>query len=227
MSVVEHIRGGLVVSCQAYGDEPMNRPEVMAAVAQSAVRGGACAIRARGVADLEAVREAVDVPVIGLDKFGDHGVFITPTLENALMIAATGCEVVALDGTGRPRPDGLSLAETVAGLKQRFPTTLVMADCATTEEARAAVEAGADLVGTTLAGYTQDRAMTDGPDLAVLAEICASVGIPVIAEGRYATAEHVRQALGHGAHAVCVGSAITHPERITRALLAELTSGPA
>lgn len=219
MSVLDQLADGLIISCQAYPGEPMNRPEIMAAVAQSAVRGGACAIRAQGVADLMAVREVVPTPLIGLVKSGTEGVFITPTLDSALSVAATGCEIVALDGTRRPRPDGRSLAETITRLRDTWPDVLVMADCGSVADALAAVAAGADVVGTTLAGYTTERRLTAGPDLAVLAEICASTDIPVIAEGRYATTEHIREARRAGAFAVCVGSAVTHPERITQTLL--------
>lgn len=127
--VTEAIRGRLVVSCQAYPGEPMLDPRTMSQVAQSAVIGGAAAIRAKGLEDLRAIRTAVDVPIIGLVKVGKEGVYITPTLADCVAVAETGCEVVALDGTRRLRPDGLSLAQTVAGLKERFPEVLVMADC--------------------------------------------------------------------------------------------------
>ncbi len=225
MSVLDQLADGLIVSCQAYGDEPMNRPEIMAAVAQSAVRGGACAIRAEGITDLVAVRDVVETGLIGLVKVGSDGVFITPTLDHALAVAATGCEIVALDGTRRTRPDGRTLAETITGLRRSWPEIVVMADCGSTADAIAAVEAGADVLGTTLAGYTDERPLTDGPDLAVLAEICAQVEVPVIAEGRYARPEHLRAARRAGAFAVCVGSAVTHPERITQALLRDASNG--
>ena len=126
--VLNRIRGGLVVSCQAYPGEPMLDPRTMAQVAQAAVAGGAVAIRAKGLDDLRAMRPVLDVPLIGLVKVGAEGVYITPTLADARAVADTGCEIVALDGTRRPRPDGLSLAETVAGLKQSHPGVLVMAD---------------------------------------------------------------------------------------------------
>ena len=106
--VIEAIRGRLVVSCQAYPGEPMLDPRTMSQVAQSAVIGGAVAIRAKGLDDLRALRAAVDVPIIGLVKVGKEGVFITPTLADCVEVAETGCEVVAIDGTRRPRPDGLS-----------------------------------------------------------------------------------------------------------------------
>ncbi|MGD7704660.1 N-acetylmannosamine-6-phosphate 2-epimerase [Microlunatus sp. Y2014] len=221
-SVLDRIRGGLMVSCQAYPGEPMNVPSIMAAVAASVVAGGAVGVRAEGLADLHAVRAAVDVPLVGLEKIGTDGVFITPTLASALAVAATGCEIVAIDGTVRPRPNGRDLAATVSGIRAEHPDLLIMGDCATVDDARAAVAAGVDLVGTTLAGYTEHRPPTDGPDLDVLAEICAAVDVPVVAEGRYETPEHVVAAFDRGAFSVCVGSAITHPQRITARFVASL-----
>jgi N-acylglucosamine-6-phosphate 2-epimerase len=123
--------------------------------------------------------------------------------------------VVAIDGTRRERPDGLSLAQTVAGIHAESHA-LAMADCGSLQDAAAAVDAGADLVGTTLAGYSGERPKTSGPDLDLLSEIAAAgFGVPLVAEGRIHTPAHARQALDAGAFAVVVGTAITHPATIT------------
>ncbi len=213
--LVESLRGGLIVSCQAYPGEPMRHPETIAQLAEAAVRGGAVAVRAQGLADISFVTGRVEVPCIGLWKDGHDGVFITPTLRHARAVRDAGADVVALDGTRRPRPDGLSLAATIGALHKERPT-LVMADCACLDDALAALDAGADLIGTTLAGYTPDRPPTEGPDLELLATIVAAIpGTPVIAEGRVHTPVHARAALDTGAHAVVVGTAITHPTTIT------------
>lgn len=216
MNTIDQIRGGLVVSCQAYPGEPMRDPRTMAQVAQAAVVGGAVAVRLQGVADIEAGLAVLDVPVIGIWKDGDDGVVITPTLRHARAVADTGAHVVAIDGTRRPRPDGLSLAETIAGLRSSHPDVLVMADCGSIDDALAAEAAGADILGTTLAGYSGERPALPGPDLELLREMVARCSLPVIAEGRIHTLEHARAALAGGATAVCVGTAITHPTTITR-----------
>lgn len=213
--VVERLRGRLIVSCQAYPGEPMRDPRTMTQVARACVEGGAAAIRGQGVADLEAIRAAVDVPLIGLWKDGPDGVFITPTLNHALAVAATGADVVAVDGTRRARPDGRSLADVVRGLRAAFPSILVMADCGSADDARAAEDAGADLLGTTLAGYTGERPRTDGPDLDLVAEVAAFATRPLIVEGRIHSPAQALQALSAGGFAVCVGTAITHPTTIT------------
>ena len=212
---LEALRGQLVVSCQAYPGEPMRDPRTTGQVAASAVIGGAAAVRVQGLADVQHTRAAVEVPVIGLWKDGHDGIFITPTLRHARAVANAGAHVVAIDGNRRSRPDGLNLAQTVAGIHAESHA-LVMADCGSFDDAVAAVQAGADLVGTTLSGYTGERPKTSGPDLDLLGHIAAAdLGVPLIAEGRIHTPAQARQALNAGAFAVVVGTAITHPATIT------------
>jgi N-acylglucosamine-6-phosphate 2-epimerase len=212
---LESLRGRLIVSCQAYPGEPMRDPRTTAQVAASAVIGGAAAVRVQGLADVQHTRAAVEVPVIGLWKDGHDGVFITPTLRHALAVANAGAHIVAVDGTRRARPDRLTLAQTVAGIHKESHA-LVMADCGSLQDAAAAVEAGADLIGTTLAGYSGERPKTQGPDLELLEHIAAAgFGVPLVAEGRLHTPAQARQALEAGAFAVVVGTAITHPATIT------------
>ncbi len=213
-AVLEALRGGLVVSCQAYPGEAMRDPRTMAQVAQAVVEGGAVGVRVQGVDDVRATAEAVSVPVIGLWKDGESGVYITPTLDHARAVASAGADVVAVDGTRRPRPDGLDLAATVAALRQGTDA-LVMADCGSLDDALAAQDAGVDILGTTLSGYTGERPTTDGPDLELLEQVCSRAHLPVIAEGRIHTARQAAAAMATGAHAVCVGTAITHPSTIT------------
>jgi len=226
-AVLEALRGGLIVSCQAYPGEPMLDPRTMSQIAQAAVTGGAVGIRGKGLDDLRAMRAVLTVPLIGLVKVPGSDVFITPTLADCEAVAATGCEIVALDGTRRPRPDGLSLAETIAGLKREFPKVLVMADCGSAFDALAAQQAGADLLGTTLAGYSGERPKTDGPDWDCVDDIVAIAGRPVVVEGRVHTREQAAEALRRGAWAVAVGTAITHPATITSWFVEAITATPA
>lgn len=225
--VLEVLSGGLIASAQAYPGEPMRDPATMARVAASCVIGGAVALRAQGVNDCRQIRTQVSrtVPLIGLWKDGAEGVFITPTLPHAVAVADTGAEIVALDGTRRPRPDGLTLAQTIAGLREQFPEVLVMADCGSAEDARAAQGAGADILGTTLAGYTGEREKTAGPDFELLTEILEFAQIPVVVEGRVHTPAAAAEAIRRGAYAVCVGTAITHPATITSWFVDEIARG--
>lgn len=212
--LIEGLRGRLVVSCQAYPGEPMRDPRTMSQVARAVVAGGAAAVRAQGIEDVREVVAAVDVPVIGLWKDGDDGVYITPTLAHAIAVAEAGAQVVALDGTRRPRPDGRTLAETVAELRERADV-LVMADCGSLADALAAQDAGVDILGTTLAGYSGERPKTVGPDLELVDEMVAHCTLPVMVEGRVHTPAQAADVLARGAFAVCVGTAITHPTTIT------------
>lgn len=214
--ILEALRGGLIVSCQAYPGEPMLDPRTMTQIAQAAVAGGAVGIRGKGLDDLRAMHAAVSVPVIGLVKVGSEGVFITPTLADCLAVAETGAQIVALDGTRRPRPDGRTLAETVAGLRAAVPDVLVMADCGSVADAEAAVAAGVDVLGTTLAGYTGERPATEGPDWEVVDQIVALGSLPVFVEGRVHSPAQAAEAMRRGAFAVVVGTAITHPTTLTR-----------
>lgn len=213
--LIQRLHGRLIVSCQAYPGEPMRDPQTMARIAQACVEGGAAAVRAQGLDDIRAIRAAVDVTLIGLVKIGAEGVFITPTLEDARAVADAGADVVAVDGTRRPRPDGCSLADVVAGLARHAPDVLVMADCGSFDDARAAEAAGVHLLGTTLSGYTGERPKTEGPDLDLATQIAAACQRSLVVEGRVHTPAHVAAALSAGGHAVCVGTAITHPTTIT------------
>lgn len=212
--LIEQLRHRLVVSCQAYPGEPMRDPDTMRRVALAAARGGAAGIRAQGLDDIAAIRNAVELPLIGLWKDGDDDVFITPTLDHAVAVARAGAHIVALDATSRPRPDGRTVAETIAAVHEQTGA-LVMADCSTFDEGILAARAGADLVGTTLAGYTAYTSKGDGPDLELVARLAAAVDVPVVAEGRVHTPAQAAQALRAGAWAVVVGTAITHPTTIT------------
>jgi len=213
--ILDRLRARLIVSVQAYPGEPMRDPKTMAQVAASAVTGGAGAVRVQGLGDIQATRSAVEVPVIGLWKDGTDGVVITPTFQHAYAVALAGAHIVALDGTRRERPDGLSLAETVRRLHDQT-NALVMADCGSLGDAQAAAEAGADIIGTTLAGYTGERAPSEGPDLELISSI-RDAGLPamLIAEGRIHTPAQAGAARRAGAEAVVVGTAITHPATIS------------
>ncbi len=214
-------RGRLVVSCQAREDNPLHGPAFMRAMALAAVQGGAGGIRAEGVADIAAIRAALDLPLIGLLKRWDarFEVYITPGFADAAAIVAAGSDVVALDATAGTR-DGEPVPVLIARIKAELGVA-VMADIATLEEGLAAESAGADYVGTTLSGYTPaTKHLHDGPDLELVSALAARCRVPVIAEGRYDRPALVAEAFARGAHAVVVGTAITNPREITRGFAA-------
>lgn len=214
---LERIYGGLIVSCQARVGSPLYGPRFMAAMAVAAERGGAVGIRADGPANIRAIRRATSLPIIGIYKRYVLGsdVYITPDVTSARAVIRAGADIVAVDGTERPRPGGITLGELIRAIKNAY-SVLVMADISTVEEALAAVRAGADIVATTLSGYTPATAHKRvGPDLDLVRKLVNCVQVPVIAEGRFWTPEEARQAIRLGAHAVVIGTAITNPEAIT------------
>lgn len=208
--LVKPLRGGLIVSCQAPADSPMHHPSVIAAMAQASVNQGAVAVRLDTPAHIEAVRRQVAAPIIGLWKQQIPGfdVYITPRFEDAAAIAPAGADIIAIDATLRPRPNG----ETLESLIQRIHTELkkpVMADVDTLESAIAAERAGADLVGTTLYGYTAETSHLKPPGFDLLQQIVETLRVPCICEGGIASAAMAKQAIDLGAYAVVVGTAIT------------------
>lgn len=210
--------GTLVVSCQAGPGNPFFSPELMALMARAAQAGGAGAIRANGAVDVAAIRAVTDLPIIGLNKLGDPGgVFITPTFGSAIGIVEAGADLIALDGTLRPRPDGDQLQRQISRVHHELGVP-VIADVDSLEAGIAARADGADLIATTLSGYT-DASNPSGPDVELVHQVAARLDCPVIAEGRIRTAEDVRAVCEAGAYAVVVGSAITNPMDITAHLL--------
>lgn len=196
----------------------------MAAMARAAIEGGAVGIRANSPADITAIRRITSLPLIGLWKqhTAEIDVYITPTKEAARQIVAAGCDIVAIDATARPRPDGEQLADLVAYIHQELGRP-VMADISCLDDALAAEALGVDIISTTLAGYTKHgRPALPGPDFELVAQLAAHCHTPIVAEGRFREPAQARQAIELGATAVVVGSAITRPEFITHRFAAAL-----
>lgn len=214
---IEAIRHSVIVSCQAGPESPLHAPHFMAALAKSAEMGGAAGFRVNGPDDVAAVRAVSRLPILGINKLPQAGfdVFITPTFASARAVVEAGANMVALDGTARPRPGGERLGEIIARLHDECGVP-VMADVATAEEGLRAAELGADMVATTLAGYTSYQSEKSGPALDVLRALVAGTTKPVIVEGRIWTLEELRACFEIGAYAVVIGSAITVPQFITR-----------
>lgn len=217
------VRGNIVVSCQAADGHPLRHTETIARIAMAAVAGGAAAIRCGGVGgttDVAAVAKVVSVPIIGLTKVGAEGVYITPSVADARALLAAGADVVAADATHRERPRGETFADLVDVVHRAGG--LVMADISNWKEAVDAAHTGADLVATTLSGYTGEEEVTTGPDVDLVSRVAEELpGVPVIAEGRYHRPEHAQAALAAGATAVVVGTAITDPAWITAQFVSE------
>lgn len=216
-SILSQLQGGLIVSCQAmYEDSPTNSSAVLTAMAVAAYRGGACCIRVNRPENIRAIRSVVHIPLIGLfkDSMPGHDVYITPTLEHARLVAEAGADIIAIDGTARPHPGELDTGTVVRKIHEELGK-LVMLDISTYEEGLEAERLGADLVSTTLSGYTPYSRQLDGPDLDLVKRLSGACKIPVIAEGRFECPSQARLAIEAGAFSVAVGRAITDPEHIT------------
>lgn len=199
----------LLISCQAYAPNPLRDSRTMALMAQAAEMGGAAGIRANGVEDVRAIAERVTVPIIGIDKVGTDGVFITPDAETALQLVAAGASIVAMDGTLRDRRNGRSFADEIRRIRA-VSDVAIMADVDSLEAGIAAAEGGADAVATTLSGYTATTTPTE-PDIALVAALAANIDVPVVAEGRIRTRADIAAAADAGAYAIVVGTAVTNP----------------
>lgn len=217
---IEKLRGKLVVSCQALPHEPLHSSFIMGRMALAAKEGGAVGIRANTREDIREIQTQVDLPVIGIVKRDYEGsdVYITPTLREVEELMEVRPEIIALDATGRLRPNGVTLDAFFRELKQRYPEQLWMADCSTVEEALRADALGFDFIGTTMVGYTEESRdlHIEADDFAILREIVARAKHPVIAEGNINTPEKARRVIELGAFSVVVGSIITRPQLITK-----------
>jgi putative N-acetylmannosamine-6-phosphate epimerase/predicted NBD/HSP70 family sugar kinase len=231
MDIIERLQHQLIVSCQAEHGFPLNKPEHLSAMAATAVLGGAAGIRASAPENIRAIKEAVDVPVIGIYKADYPGfeVRITPTLKEVQDVVQAGADIIALDATQRTRPGGVTLMDMIYQIKNVYNLP-VMADVSTLEEGIFAANLGVDIIATTLSGYTSYSRQLSGPDIQLIHELKSSVNLPIIAEGRISTPEDLQAAFNAGAFSVVVGSMITRPhmitERFVSALLSEKKKAP-
>ena len=209
-TVLDHLRNGLIVSCQAAPGSPLVNRGLMSYMAEAAEAGGAVAIRAEGLRDISEIRKAVSIPIVGLIKFKSENtpVVITPLLEHVYQLLEAGVDLIAVDATMRKRFDGALGNDFVAQAKAIGAQ--VIADIDDLDSAIAAEKSGAVAVCTTLSGYTNGP-VPEFPDIDLVKSCSSHCFVPVIAEGRFNSPELVKQAFDLGAWSVCVGSAITDP----------------
>jgi N-acylglucosamine-6-phosphate 2-epimerase len=224
-TLIDKLGGRLVVSCQAPPGHPLAELHTIVALCRCAERGGAAGVRVDSVEAVRAAKQAVGIPVLGLKKAwqGHRGLTggrpaITPEVQDAVDLAGAGADIVAVEATRELR--GNRFAKHLGLLRSAIDIP-VLADVSTVGEGVAAYAAGADLVGTTLSGYTVQSERQPGPDLALVREL-AGRGIPTVAEGRISTPEQASAAIGAGAIFVVVGKAITDPLARTATFVAAI-----
>lgn len=216
--ILDKIKGGLIVSCQALASEPLYDSYIMSKMALAAKLGGAVGIRANTVVDIKAIKEKVDLPLIGIIKqeYDDSDVYITPTMKEVDALVETGCEIIAIDATNRLRPNGETLEAFFTKARKKYPNQLFMADTSCFDEGKKAEELGFNLIGTTMAGYTPYTKGTPLPDFNLMQRYVSELHTPVIAEGGIWVPEQLKKAIDIGVHSAVVGTAITRPRDITK-----------
>ncbi|SHO43064.1 N-acetylmannosamine-6-phosphate 2-epimerase [Anaerocolumna xylanovorans] len=216
--ILQQLRGGLIVSCQALKNEPLHSSYIMSRMAVSAKEGGAAGIRANSPEDIREIKKAVELPVIALYKqdYEDSEIYITPTEREIELLMAENPEIIAMDATGRLRPGGITLEEFFPKIREKYPHQLFMADCATFEDGMNAQKLGFDIAGTTLCGYTKDTKGVSLPNLNLIRSLTEALKIPVIAEGGIWEVADLQLIMKEKVLAAVIGTAITRPREITR-----------
>jgi N-acylglucosamine-6-phosphate 2-epimerase len=194
-------------------------------MAQASANNGAKAVRIDTPNHIKAVKEKVSVPIIGLWKqiIAESDVYITPQFHHALAVAEAGADIIAMDATQRKRPGGEKLVDIIRGIHQQIGKP-VMADVDTFASAKLAIDSGADIVGTTLFGYTEETKNLIPPGWELLKQIVENLKVEhpeilVICEGGISSPEEAKKALELGADAVVVGTAITGIDLLVKAYI--------
>ncbi len=212
----------LIVSCQALSNEPLHGAKIMAKMAKAAKIGGASGIRANSPDDIKAIKQEVDLPIIGLWKkeLPDYEVYITPTYQDVKDVLAAGADYVAIDCTNRDRPESLNYIFNK--IRDEFPNKGIIADISSTNDLKTLQDLRPDYLSTTLSGYTKNTQDRKRPDIKLVKELNEITNIPLLAEGNYKNGKQAKKALKAGAYAVVIGAAITRPQIITENIINEM-----
>ncbi len=213
--ILRELRAGLIVSCQAAPGDPLEDTETIRRIARSVTAAGAIGLRVNSPEHISVIRKDSSLPIIGIQKRYTQGkVHITPDFAAATELAEAGASIIALDCTERVWPNSDPWRVLIERIHRELHLP-VMADIASLEEAMAAAAAGADLVGTTLNGYTDSTHNNHSFSWPLLVDMVRHIRVPIIAEGHIHSPEEAKRALSIGAWSVIVGSAITRPGVIT------------
>jgi len=220
MEVINQLKNKIVVSVQAMPSEPLYQEECIVAMMKSVVKGGAGALRLAGARDVQSAKKLFSIPVIGLTKPDvipenwKEIVYITPSVKDVTSLVKAGADVIAFDGTSRPR-ENCTLEDIIKYIK--INGRISMADISTLEEGINCQKLGVDMLSTTLSGYTQHSAEpSEEPDFELLEQLVKNTKLPIVLEGRIWEPKEVDKAFQLGAHCVVIGSAITRPQLITK-----------
>ncbi|MCR4881770.1 MAG: N-acetylmannosamine-6-phosphate 2-epimerase [bacterium] len=219
--VLGKIKNKIIVSVQAMPSEPLYDEVCINALIKSVINGGAAGLRVAGVRDVKNAKKLADVPVIGITKPSKipsnykELVYITPTIKDAASIIDAGADIVAFDATFRNRGTKENILQIINFIHSKG--RLAMADISTFEEGIINSLLGADIISTTLSGYTTySEKNSSEPDFELAEKLSKTIDVPIILEGRIWSPEEVTKAFDSGAFSVVIGSAITRPQLITK-----------
>ena len=217
--IIKSLKNSLIASCQPLPQGPLDTPSFVLASAKASIIGGAKGLRIEGFKNLKIIKKNLNLPVIGIKKrvSKNYPIIITPLLSDVEKLSELGAEIIAFDSTLRKRPYSVkSLISKIHSYKK-----IAMADCSSIKDAINAIDNGADILSTTLSGYTNEKLPPKNPDFKLLDQLIKKFKVPVIAEGRFNTPIFYKKAINLGAHAVVVGTALNRIELITKSFLNE------
>ena len=218
--IINSIKNSLIASCQPIPQGPLDTSSFVLASAKASIIGGARALRIEGFKNLKLIKKNINLPVIGIKKrvSKKYPIIITPLLSDVEKLSELGAEIIAFDSTFRARPYSVgSIISKIHSYKK-----IAMADCSTIKDAINSIENGADILSTTLSGYTNEKLPPKNPDFKFLNQLIKKFKVPIIAEGRFNTPFFYKKAINLGAHAVVVGTALNRIELITKSFLDEV-----
>lgn len=218
--ILNKIKNKIIVSSQAQKNEPLYNEIAMNALIETiVVLGKTDCLRLAGARDVKNTKEKFgdSVVVIGITKPDiipvnyKELVYITPNIEDANSLIEAGADIIAFDATKRERKT--SVLELINFIHSK--NKMAMADIAEFNEAKEAYELGADIISTTLSGYTKNTENTpDTPDFNLLQKCVKELKCPIILEGKIKDYKDVKHAFELGAYAVVIGSMVTRPHKI-------------
>ncbi len=121
-ALLDSLKDGLIVSCQVQKDDPIYTDDIVVKMAEAAKWAGAVGIRANSPEQIKAIKDKVDLPMIGLWKIwhDDTDVFITPTMEAARAVWEAGAEIIALDCTAQITHEKTQAWDLIKTVKRKF-----------------------------------------------------------------------------------------------------------
>lgn len=217
--IIKSFQRSLIASCQPIPKGPLDTSSFVLASAKASIIGGAKALRIEGFKNLKTIKKYINLPVIGIKKriCKNYPIIITPLLSDIEKLSELGAEIIAFDATLRDRP--YKVDKLISKIHSH--NKIAMADCSNLKDAINAIDNGADILSTTLSGYTDNKTIPKNPDFKLLNLLIKKFKVPIIAEGRFNTPAFFKKAINAGAHSVVVGSALNRIELITRSFLDE------